>query len=297
MEHKIGIFIPTCQRIDMLKNLLENLINNEFIRNNCDNIFIYVVDNDKNKSSKDTVENLRSKQIKYFVEKERGYSIIRNKCIEIAKIEDCDYLVFIDDDEYPCKEWLLKLYNKALLENLDAVIGPVYLHVDDNLPKWIKDNKQDFDRIDEKARYTGNIILKMSSIRDITFDNNFNNYGGEDVQFFKDMEEKKMTRIMFEKEAKVFEYLPLERTKLIYFIKRGFRSGISDVIANKKFYGLTVNLKLLSKAIINIIIGFIYIIPTIFMGKNEIRKKLMIIAKGFGRLYGLIFIKYNNKNK
>ncbi|EOU2004700.1 glycosyltransferase, partial [Clostridium perfringens] len=74
MSEMLCVCIPTCNRQNMLKNLLISIIN--IIDNNKFNfkINIIVVDNDSNGSSFDCVKKLDKEYIYYFIEKTKGYS-------------------------------------------------------------------------------------------------------------------------------------------------------------------------------------------------------------------------------
>ncbi|MDK0943043.1 glycosyltransferase family 2 protein [Clostridium perfringens] len=290
MKRKIGIFIPTCNRIDMLKNLVNKLINNYYINNN--NICIYIVDNDKFNSAKEVINEYQSDIIKYFSEKNKGYSTVRNRCLDIARSEKCDYIVFIDDDEYPHEQWLEKLYERIVKEKCTAVIGPVYAIIDERAPNWIKKNKKDFDRINKNARYTGNTIFNVKSIEGLYFDNNFDVFGGEDVKFFESIE-KDNGKIVFEEKAIVYEFMPLKRTKLIYFANRAFRSGVADIILVKSYNCKANIIKVFLKSLYNIFTGIVTGIYSLVKNTNIKKKAIVKLCKGIGRIYGIFFIKYN----
>ncbi|WP_054199116.1 glycosyltransferase family 2 protein [Clostridium baratii] len=293
MEDKIGIFIPTCNRVEMLNKLIDKLLSNDFIKSSNNNIYIYIIDNDKLETAKEMVEGYKKDNIFYFVEPNKGYASVRNKCLEVARDEECKYIAFIDDDEYPSSNWLESMYNRIIKENNDAVIGPVYAIIDNNAPKWIKKNKYKFNRCDEKARYSGNIMLNMKSIEKIYFDNNFDKYGGEDVNFFNLMNKKGKNNIVLEKKAVVYEYMPLYRTKIKWFLRRALNSGISDAISEKSHKRFVNLVKILIKGLYNIIYGVLLSIITIFMNKDKKRISYSTFFKGIGRIYGLFFIHYD----
>ena len=62
---------------------------------------IIVVDNDVNRSGEPSVNQMKDPNIsiEYFVENKRGISAVRNRCIQICKDKQANYLIFIDDDE------------------------------------------------------------------------------------------------------------------------------------------------------------------------------------------------------
>jgi len=93
----IDICIGTCQRPEMLKELLQSLENQVSIENFI--IRIIIVDNDTDKSAYPIVEahqRLSSFQIDYDMEPEKGISFVRNRAIRKVS---ANYFAFIDDDE------------------------------------------------------------------------------------------------------------------------------------------------------------------------------------------------------
>lgn len=295
MKSKIGIFIPTCNRKIMLEELLDKLVINRFIQSQKNEVLIFVVDNDKNKSSKNIVDKYIDKKVFYFNEKQRGYASVRNKCLEVARSFKCEYIIFIDDDEIPSDIWPEKLYEKITGENLDVVFGTVYPILTDDIPLWIKNavnKKHAFIKENPNSRYTSNVIIRMKSIENIYFDNNFDLYGGEDVQFFKIMNLKGSNKIKFEKKSVVYEHMPINRTKLNYFVKRSYNSGISDCIAEKSKMNIKYNIKVLIKGLYNIISGLFLLLISLPLDMNNKRIALSTISKGFGRIYAIIFVKY-----
>ena len=296
MSKMLCVCIPTCNRQNMLKNLLISIIN--IIDNNKFNfeINIIVVDNDSNGSSFDCVKKLDKEYIYYFIEKTKGYSNVRNKCLKEAKSIGADYLIFIDDDEYPINNWIQKFYNK-MLEGYDIIFGPVFPEFKNfNPPKWIIKNKFFIKKTDNYEKYplmyTSNTFIKLKSINNLRFDKNFNKYGGEDVTFFKVLKNKTSCKFGWCDDAKVMEIIPEERTKIKWFLNRAYKGGISDVITDKSNNKIK---QIFFKIIYNLIVGIILLPISIIGGKYTITKVLSKLFRSFGSIYALISIEYDFK--
>src|SRR5262249_20802986 len=98
---------------------------------------IVVVDNDHLKSSETLVSKFSATStvpIKYCVEPHQNIPLARNKAVENAH---GDFIAFIDDDEFPVKDWLLTLFDTCNQYGVDAVLGPVRRHFDDHPPSWL----------------------------------------------------------------------------------------------------------------------------------------------------------------
>ena len=108
----ISVCICTFKRPHLLKHLLEVLDHQK--TNGLFNYSIIVVDNDHLKSAMEIVQSFqqRSKiEVQYCVEPEQNIALARNRAIDNATGE---LIAFIDDDEFPVKDWLLTLFTASL---------------------------------------------------------------------------------------------------------------------------------------------------------------------------------------
>ena len=119
----ISVCVCTFKRPHYLKRLLEHLINQS-----TEDLFrfsITVADNDVLESARAVVlECARDSAVplRYCVEPEQNIALARNRAVSKAEGE---LIAFIDDDEFPAKDWLATLY-KALVHSASAgVLGPV----------------------------------------------------------------------------------------------------------------------------------------------------------------------------
>ena len=72
---------------------------------------VVVVDNDSRRSAEDTVRRFQSTnelKIIYDCEPEQNIALARNRAIQNAT---GNFIAFMDDDEYPVKDWLARLYH------------------------------------------------------------------------------------------------------------------------------------------------------------------------------------------
>lgn len=109
---KIGICICTYNRIESLQRSLTSLNSLKLLDNHLEEILIFVVDNNykgnANKVIDCFLENHRF-PINYSIEPKKGISFARNHAIKKAK--DCEYIIFVDDDEITDPDWLIELLN------------------------------------------------------------------------------------------------------------------------------------------------------------------------------------------
>lgn len=196
-------------------------------------VSIVVVDNDGLRSAADPVAAFRSTpgacEVTYDAEPVQNIALARNRAVDAARGE---YVAFIDDDELPGNDWLLTLL--ATLERLqpDGVLGPVLPRYEIAPPQWILAG-----RFHERPSHatgevlgwlrtrTGNALLKraMFDIPGNRFDPQFGS-GGEDRDLFRRLIEQGRTFVWCA-EAPVYEFVPPERCKRMFMLRRALLRG------------------------------------------------------------------------
>lgn len=230
--NNISVCIPTYKRPDMLLKLIDSILECDLRFNIINKINIIIIDNDPNKSAKKIAEHFKSRvsspfEIHYDLLTVKGLSYIRNELIKKAFSLNSNYLIFVDDDEYVCKEWLDELVSAILKTKAEAVRGPVRAKLNDSIPNsisyWFKrEAYPNYSQI--YSLTTGNLILKCSSLKkhNIWFDSRFNDSGSED-SFFGIQIIKKGAKIFWADKAVTFETIPYERATLKWLIMRTYR--------------------------------------------------------------------------
>jgi succinoglycan biosynthesis protein ExoM len=227
-EKSCSICIATYRRPYLLRQLLESLLRQQLddgIR-----VEIIVVDNDAEQSAKELVESFQDARfpIIYAVESRKKISLARNKGVELAH---GDYLLFIDDDETASERWLSTMLETLHKHNADAVIGRVISDFHSDTPEWIK-SVYLFNRpvvsTGSRPGYlsTANCLVKVSVFKSeqALFDERFGITGGEDSHLFHRLLQKGK-HFVYSGEAKVNEFIPPERTKTKWMLKRAYRTG------------------------------------------------------------------------
>jgi succinoglycan biosynthesis protein ExoM len=227
----ICICICTYLRPQLLEQLLAKLQGQETA-----GLFDYsivVVDNDKQQSARRTVESWARKSrilLRYDVEPEQNIALARNKAVAHA---EGDFAAFIDDDENPVDEWLLRMYRTLLNYQADGVFGPVLPRFVEPPPPWmIKAGLFERPRYPEtgavinwKQTGMGNVLVRRSVLDQVEgpFLREFGS-GGEDVDFFR-----RATGLgkvfVWCGEATVYEVVPPERTSLAFQLRRALLRG------------------------------------------------------------------------
>lgn len=225
----IDICIATYKRPDLLKKLLISLITQETSGEFTFNII--VVDNDAQRSAEATVREFATKgqKIIYDVEPEQNIALARNRSLSHAT---GDYIATIDDDEYADSRWLLNLHKTMISYKADVVHGPVSRIFHKNTPSYIRKSKTfnlpnpPTGSTENYICATNNSLFRRTLIEHMAtpFDPSFGGTGGEDIRFFENLR-KQGYKMIWCREAQVFEFIPPKRANLVWILKRNFKIG------------------------------------------------------------------------
>jgi succinoglycan biosynthesis protein ExoM len=190
-----------------------------------------VVDNDAERSAEEVAtaaESAGAFPVQYHVEPANGIALARNRAVLNAT---GDFIAFIDDDEFPVKDWLFELHRTCLEYNADAVLGPVKPEFETPPPKWIitgqlldRPSYPTGTKLDWYNTRTGNVLLKRS-----LFDDRGNLFRAEfrhseDQDFFKRILKQGYLAVWCD-EAVAYEIQKAERFSVGYFVKRALLRG------------------------------------------------------------------------
>lgn len=180
MDLPVSLVIPTFERPDKLRQLLESLAGADW---RCQTI---IVDDSSRMDLVPIVDDFRDEiEIEYIRnEKNRGPSFSRNAGIVAARH---DLVAFTDDDCVVTKDWMMRMYeyirdapgNVAgvggrTLSYRNSVVGR-YCEYHKILDPWFHDGRCLY-------LVTANAIFKKEKIKDVgCFDENVRKAGGEDV--------------------------------------------------------------------------------------------------------------------
>ena len=262
----ISVCICTYLRPEMLSKALEAVLNQS--RSDLFSFEVVIVDNDKKRSAEDTTRIFQSYTditITYTCEPEQNIALARNRAVHKA---GGNYIAFIDDDEFPINDWLIKLYSCLHEYQADSVLGPVVPDYLPGTPSWlIKSGFCDRRRIPtgseitNKDKRTGNILLKRCLFEQGApwFDPARGLTGGEDSDFIS-RQMRKGRKFIWCNEAVVYETVVEARWTTSYYLNRSFRSGtISAKIARKQKAVFSVFKAVLLLGIANIILPFSFL--------------------------------------
>lgn len=243
-ERSIVVAALTYRRPDMLGPLLEAFARIE--RPQGWRVTLLVIDNDDTGSARHVVAAIRSGvgDVGYVVEPCRGIPVARNRAIAEALDLGAAALCFIDDDECPHREWLVRLVGCWQATGADLVGGPVRLApppvgctrwqrwVHRSLASWTRRKNRKAARQAAAGRrvaiYTNNWLCDLDWLRrsGVRFDERLLVSGGSDSVFHRDATAAGCTAAWCP-EAVVYETIEPERLSLRYQFHRGVSQSIN----------------------------------------------------------------------
>ena len=281
----ISICICTYRRPELLKRLL-----NEISRQEANGLFthsIVVADNDMQQTGKDVVAEFAAQTsgpVLYCVEDERNIALARNEAIANAH---GDFIAFIDDDEFPAKDWLLNMFNSCSQPGVSGVLGPVVAYYDPEPPKWVRAG-----RFYERPRHstgfklgwtqcrTGNVLLRREVVDELDgpFRDEFGS-GEEDQDFFRRAIDTGNVFLWCD-EAIVYEFVPPSRWTRRFMLRRALLRGRNSIRFRDNH-----NRSVL-KSIVAVLI-YSLILPLLFVfGHHHFMRYLIKLADHMGLLLG-----------
>jgi glycosyltransferase involved in cell wall biosynthesis len=251
---------------------------------------VSIVDNDQSRSAESVVRDFASTsamQVTYDVEPEQSICLARNRSIANSSGE---FIAFIDDDEFPDKQWLLKLFEAAKREDVAGVLGPVTSHFDEKPPAWVIGCKF-FDRPGHPTGFvihwaegrTGNVLLKRNTLPpgELPFDPKF--HRGGDTDFFRRMEEHKNIFIWCD-EAVVYEVVPPSRWTRAFMLNRALLRG-SITLKSPDFHVSSVGKSVVAATIYTVALPF-----ALLLGQDRFMNILFRLCDHLGKILAFVGI-------
>jgi succinoglycan biosynthesis protein ExoM len=224
---RITVAVCTFRRPDQLRALLSTLVTIDTPAG--DSVDVVVVDNDPAESARSIVESSGHPTVRYVTEPRPGIAAARNAALRAA--DSATFVAFLDDDEEPARDWLVRLVECARRYDADAVAGPTYSRFAVPPPRWMTRGGF-FDRQElgtgtaVSAAAAGNLLLRMASLDRLEswFDDRFGLTGGEDTELTARLV-RTGGRLVWCDEASTYETVPAERVRAGWVFRRAYRSG------------------------------------------------------------------------
>jgi succinoglycan biosynthesis protein ExoM len=283
----LSVCICTYKRPVLLRRLLEELEKQE--TGGAFTYSVVVADNDAKRSAETLVAEFAQRtpgRVTYCCEPQQNIALVRNRAIEHA---NGDFIVFIDDDEFPVTAWLAELWRNCERFAVAGVLGPVRPHFDAPPPAWLVKG-----RFWERPEFptgtplvwsqcrTGNVLFRRSILPAGTppFRAQFGT-GGEDVDFFQRMAAAG-AKFIWCNEAVAYETVPPSRWTRRYALQRALLRGKNSLKISEG------RLVLLAKSIIAVPLYAIVLPFSLLAGHHRFMKLLIRCCDHVGRLLAAV---------
>ncbi|MCP1168395.1 glycosyltransferase family 2 protein [Limimaricola litoreus] len=206
-------------------------------------VSVVVVENGEKSGAEACVAERRQQlQIDYIFEPAEGIPFARNAGVEAALKRGCDWIIFIDDDEWVAEDWLTRLVEASRIYDADVLNGPVIKEFGETAPDWLP-------RYRLGSRATGMLlssaptnntmvtseIFAGSPDREypgLRFDTRLRLTGGSDSELFQRVRSCDR-KIVWVEEAQVFEEYPARRATLGWHMERNIRRASCGVLIER----------------------------------------------------------------
>lgn len=172
-----------------------------------------------------------------------GLCAVRNAIAAAAMADPAmRLLAMIDDDEWPQPGWLDALIASQAATGADAIGGPVDPHfIASPPPHWAMQTlvfrpEERPEGLTDMLWASNNLLLTRKALEHVArpwFDIRFNRSGGEDLDFLMRLHATGAT-FGWTPLARVSEWVPPERTRLSWVMRRMWRIGCTETLARRK---------------------------------------------------------------
>jgi glycosyltransferase involved in cell wall biosynthesis len=237
--YEVAVCVCTYNRPEGLRMLLEALDLQRFTQLRDEEVRIVVVDNSQDGSAAGICNAYAAHgRFSLFLvhERRKGLSMARNAALVAACETPTRYAASIDDDELPSPWWLQSLLDTMDTTGAAAAVGPVYPIFEVPPGRWVPtsayaDLRPPRDGFVDDG-YTCNAMLDLAAVRHLRFDDRFNQMGGEDTIFFKQLREGG-ARIAWSEQAIVQAIIPRQRMSSAWLWRRWYRTGMIEAYVGR----------------------------------------------------------------
>lgn len=284
------VCICTRRRREGLRRLLESIENIEIPSEIV--IKILIVENDSDPTLKDFIKEWSEKsrfEVTYCLESNPGIVYARNR--SVAEAGNCDFICFTDDDQIVANDWMKELIKCQAEFNADGVAGPTWPIFDKEvhscIRKFYQPDTYPYGTQVESA-FTGNLLIRkrVLDLLEGPFDPRLNLSGGEDSFLTKQITDSGGS-LRFNPDAVAYEFVPENRTKLMFIVKRSFRISNTRHYINSIFRPDIHRVNIISRLIARFSYGLLISVPHFFIGGRNRLKGIIKVSNAIG---GFAFI-------
>lgn len=230
---EITVAVCTRNRLEGIRKCLESLM----AQNGNEPFALLVVENDVKQMARECVESFLPRaaekgiEMRYFVEEEQNIAVARNRCVRECRTP---FILFIDDDEYAAEDWVEKMAEIQRRVNADVVQGTCLPVFADGFPNVFKNCtmygleafSEDCRKVPGVATNTTLYRVEALTSREEPLDRTYGTSGGSDFELSLYLDGIGKTQFKTGL-AKVYEFQPLSRARLGFYLERDFREALN----------------------------------------------------------------------
>ncbi len=235
--------------------------------------------------------------VHYVEEPVPGLTYARNRAVQEALARNVEFVAFIDDDDRPRPDWLVRLLKRQRETGADLVFGTWVL--DSDLPEWVRKSgifrSPDKPKRNKSRRYglphyasgcnllAGREILQRVAAEGPVFDHRFRFSGGEDKDFF--LRAHRMGATLASADQSVIQRShSRDRYTLRGLLRRGLKNGCSQVALAEIYADRGRRRGLLFTALFKLLFS-LAMLPFSLFSPAALRGRVYRIAKCWGIIY------------
>ncbi len=255
---------------------------------------VIVVDNDVEESARHVAESFACKgdfDLLYKVEPRQGIPIARNAALD-AVPPDADFICFLDDDEWPSKNWLTELLRVQAATGATCVWAPVDPCFPADAPAWIIKSgifapSKFLNGARIKYAGTNNVLFSATFLREtgLRFDERLRYWGGDDHLFFYKAG-KLGLRIHWAEKAVVYEEIPANRLTWAWMLQRQYKVGNTYAVSERLIGTPRELISRFFAGLARMALGIV-MLPLWAFGAHNGLRAIRHVVRGAGMLGGL----------
>jgi succinoglycan biosynthesis protein ExoM len=249
----VGVVICVCtyKRSELLEQLLLSLQHMQLGELDPKDFRALVVDNYPDGQARvvcDRVSGTLPIELHFIEETQRGRPFARNRAVHEALRCEGNFVAFIDDDDLPEPDWLLRLIEKQRETQADIVFGTERRVINADWPAWLKESplfqKAYREGVTEygtpRGLSTYNVLLSRSIIEKVRsktgliFSPEFARFTGEDTEFFIRAARSGATFARADKSVINRNYEP-NRVTVLGLLREAKRLGTYNMVLLKRY--------------------------------------------------------------
>jgi succinoglycan biosynthesis protein ExoM len=247
----VVICICTYKRSELLQRLLLSLRHMQLGELDPKDFRALVVDNYPDGRAREVFNSVSGTfpiELDFIEETQQGRPFARNRAVHEALRRDGDFIAFIDDDDLPEPDWLLRLIAKQRETRADIVFGTERQVFNADWPAWLRESP-----LFQKAYKQGvteygtpgglstynvlinrSIIEKVRSTTGIIFSPEFARFTGEDTEFFIRAARSGATFVRADESVINRNYEP-HRVTVLGLLREAKRLGTYNMVLLKRY--------------------------------------------------------------